>query len=753
MAHIEVPAPYYTADAGDGPDSAGLFEYWRMIRRHKKTLCLSAFCGLVLAGVVGIVMKPVYKVHTSIEVLNVNEDFMNMKQTSPETTSDFSYDTSEEETQAQLLQSDALLERVMRKLDPDYALIPSRPRIHSWWRPLLHLQEKVPMTDREKLLADLVESLHVRSIPRTRILEATVKSTDPKLAADFANTLTSEFIERSLEARWKTTQKTNDWLSGEINAQRAKLERAEDALQAYARTSGLIFTDDNTNVATEKLQQLQQELSAVTADRIAKQSRYELAKNSPVDSLPDVLNDDSLRTAAGNIATLKAQIAQLAATYGSEYSKLQQAQAQLPSLEAAFQHDRDAIVKRIANDYQEAKRKEELLATAYDAQTRAVSGFDEKAVKYNILKREADSNRQLYDTMLLQLKESSLASALHATNVHVVDPAEIPGKPSWPNFRILFPLGLLSGVFFGMGMIVIRERADRSLQQPGEAQLWTNLPELGTIPSASVDGKRKLSRRAQPSITAGPAEDKPVRPSELVTLDRKSSLTAEAFRSTLTSILFIGENGSRPKVLVFTSANASEGKTTVVSNLGIAIAEIRTKVLVIDADLRRPRMHELFGVSNERGLADLLREQTLTAENIQAAIQKTEIPGLDLLPAGAPTHAAANLLYSPNTSELLTRLRKQYDMVLIDTPPMLQMTDARVIGRLSDAVVLVARSEQTTRDALVAAARRFSEDRIRVLGTIFNDWNPKRSANGYYGYYAYRPYGDKQQAALERAAS
>lgn len=223
----------------------------------------------------------------------------------------------------------------------------------------------------------------------------------------------------------------------------------------------------------------------------------------------------------------------------------------------------------------------------------------------------------------------------------------------------------------------------------------------------------------------------------VATWQRKPSIIAEAFRATLTSILFVGENGSRPRVVALTSANASEGKTTVTSNLAIAMAEVRGNVLVIDADLRRPRMHDLFDVPNERGLSDLLKEPVLSDDVIAAAIQQTRIPGVSVLTAGTPTHTAANLLHSDSLSELLGKLKQKYDMVLIDTPPMLQITDARLVGRCADVVVLVARAGRTTRDAILAAYQRLSADRIRVLGTVLNDWDPKRSPTGYYGYYNY----------------
>jgi len=200
----------------------------------------------------------------------------------------------------------------------------------------------------------------------------------------------------------------------------------------------------------------------------------------------------------------------------------------------------------------------------------------------------------------------------------------------------------------------------------------------------------------------------------------------------LTSILFVGENGSRPKMLVITSCGPGDGKTTVVSNLAIAMAEIRRRVLIIDADMRRPRMHQLFELSNEFGLSTLLRD-THSVENPLDSVQSTRVPGLFVLTSGPATGSAANLLYSQRLPELLSLFRSEFDMVLIDTPPSLQLTDARVLGRLTDGVVFVARIGQTTVDATVALHKRFYEDHTRVLGTILNDWNPKSAANGYYG--------------------
>jgi polysaccharide biosynthesis transport protein len=738
----------YGFDAPDAADSSGgLLDYWRMLNRHRIAILVACFIGLLAGFASGIPVKPVYRARTSVEVLNMNEDFMNTRQTSPVTTNDNSYDTSEAQTQTKLLESDSLLNRVYEKLNPgSQEPVRKSKMATSGWRAWLHLPQPVSVTAREKLLNQAANSLKIHATPRTRVIEATVESTDPRLAAEFANTLVQEYIQQNLEARFAATHRTSDWLSREINDSRAALKRSEGALQAYARSSGLIFTEDNNNVATEKLQQLQQQLSVATSERIGKQARFELAKNSPPDTVADVISDIGLKDTSAKLNDLRRQFADLSAVYNPEYGKIKRTQAEIAVLEAAFERSRADILKRIENDYREATNRESLLALAYDAQTREVTGQDEKAIQYNILKREADSNRQLYDTMLQQTKQSSLASALRASNVRIVDPAEVPERPFSPNFKMNSALGLLAGLFLSVAIVTVRERADRTLQQPGDIKLWTDLAELGVIPNGSA-GKTGYGRSSSLSESNGAAPQTV----ELITSQQKSTFTAEGFRSTLTSILFAGENGNRARVLVFTSTSASEGKTTVVSNLAIATAEIRRKVLVIDADLRRPRMHQVFDVPNTRGLSDLLREE-LSASSAAGLIHETSIPNLHVLPAGPSTFAAAHLLYSRNFAPLIEKFKNEYDMILIDTPPMLQMTDARVAARLADAVVLVARSGQTTRDALLAAKERLNDDSIRILGTILNDWNPRKTPGGYYGHYRDNTYAKNQARYAGTAA-
>jgi polysaccharide biosynthesis transport protein len=734
--------PYGAPDPGADPESGGLLEYWRILRRRKGTLILLAALGAVVGFLVTLPQTPIYQVRTSLQIVSLNQNFMNMKESNPLADTGSSADATDIQTQIKILQSDSLLKRVVTKLRADG--LPATPpgRIETW-RKLLNLPDPHPADPREAALSYAARNLKVRADGQTRIIEITVDSPNPQIATAFANTLTNEFIDQNLETRWKTTEHTGQWLSSQLDDMRVRLEKSEDRLQQYANDAGLMFTaDDKNSVSEEKLSQIQQALTTAQTDRILKQSRWEMANSSPPDALPDILDDASLRGYQDKLTDLNRGLAELRVKYKDDYPKVQEVLVQIAPIQAALDRARADILKRIHNDYDEAAGREKLLTADYESQRALVTGEGGKAIQYSILKREVESNRQLYDAMLQQLKQSSLASALRASNINVVDPAEAPSRPYKPDTQSSAGIGLLTGLFLGAAFVIMHERADRSIQDPGETPLWLNLPELGVVPADDSGTRVRLRITGNKHNSANGNGVPAVRGRvELITWQRKPSIIAESFRATLVSILFSGENGSRPRVMVVTSASPAEGKSTVVSNLGIAIAEVNQRTLLIDADLRKPRMHDIFGLKNDKGLSELLRSKDPLSTLLEGVIQETHIPDLYVLTSGAATSAATSLLYSNRMPELIAKLRTEFETILIDTPPMLQIPDARVLGRMVDRVVLVLRAGKTTRAAATAARQRFSEDGTKMLGTILNDWNPKRSPNGYYGNYNGYYYG------------
>ena len=299
-------------------------------------------------------------------------------------------------------------------------------------------------------------------------------------------------------------------------------------------------------------------------------------------------------------------------------------------------------------------------------------------------------------------------------------------------------IGLFSGVFLGLGFVLLRQRIDLRISAPGDAQVYLDLPELGVIPldEAIVAPQISNGRRPHRSVPAlpRPGADCP----ELATWKRKPSLVAECSRTTLTSILLSGQNGGGHQVIVLTSPCPGDGKTTVACNLSIAMAEIGRKVLLIEGDLRRPRLHQVFGVDNTSGLSDVLHADTpLDTLPITNVVRETEVSRLCILAGGSCGEIPSNLFYSPRMLMLLKRLRAEFDMIMIDAPPMMHLADARVLGRLADGVILVIRAGKTPAESALFARQRFAEDGTRVLGTVLNSWEPMHS-----GLYGYGSYGD-----------
>src|SRR5579863_2223974 len=654
-------------------DDAVFLAYWRILTRHKGALLLSSFLGALAGLFIALPQTPLYQAHVSIEIQGLNENFLNMKDFSPISAGSGYYPEIDIQTQVKLLESRSLVERVVAKLNHEKQPDPTNSPGHlSAWRGALHLAKGRPPA-RESMVEAAAASLRVKSSNTNRIVEVFCDSTDPQLAADFANALANEFIEQNLEARWKATERTGEWLTRQIAELKIDLEKSEDQLQAYARAAHLLFTGDKEkeNVSEEKLRQLQTELTKAEADRVARQSKYELAGSVPVESLPEVLDDPDLKDYHVKLDELRRQRAELTASLTPAHYKVQRVEAQITELESDLKKNRANILGRIGNEYAAAERREKLLAADYAAQSALVSEQAGKTIHYNILKREVDTNRQLYESMLQHVKEAGVASAMRASAIRVVDPATHPQAPYQPNVPRSSSMGSLAGLFLGVAFLIMRERADRTLQQPGDAPLYLRLPELGVIPAAEVDRVTGAHSRSRPLRATSKVrhlaawKEPPEADLELITWLRKPSLMADSFRATLTSILFSDQVSPRSRVLVLSSANPSDGKTTVATNLAIALAEIRKRVLLIDADLRRPRIHELFELENAMGFSDILKDPNpLNGHPVDAMVQNTHIPGLYALPSGPLEANASNLLHSPRLEELLLKLREAFDAVL-----------------------------------------------------------------------------------------
>jgi capsular exopolysaccharide synthesis family protein len=707
-------------------------DYWHVLFASRKTLLLFAMTGLVAAILIGLAQTPQYRTRTSLEVQNFNEHFLDLHSVdSTVDGEDLPTGPSYLQTQLAMLQSDTLLERVIDTLQVQVTKPARLPGV----RRMLGLSDSPRILTKEDLIRRAKGNLSVRTAKDTRVLEILYESQSPTVAADFANTLVNEFIEQSQELRLKAFQRTAERLTVHLSEMKAKLEQSEAELQDYVRTAGLTFTSDKDNVSDVRLVELQGELSKAQADRIDKEARVDLAQKAPVDSLPELLDDPTLRGYRVSLTELQRQLVELTATLTPEHYKVQRVQAQIAELQSAVHNQRALTLRRIGNEYAAARHREQSLANTYAAQQRIVTDQSSKGIRYRTLKGEVDSSRRLYEAMLASVKQAELATSMRATNILVIDAAKVPTRPHRPQLPTNAAVGLFSGVFLGLGFVFFRDRFDRTIHAPGEAHAYLQVTELGVTTATEPTRSRQIAGtgRANTGLALFPTTRASGR-SELATFNRDASLSGDGYRSIVTSLLLANPNGDNPRVVVVTSPCQGDGKTTVASNLSIAAVEVGKKVLLMDGDLRRPRLHEFFGLSNSQGLSHLLGADSPLDEDVSIKHHfcETTIAGLYILPAGGSTANSARGLHSLRLSALLERLRDEFDMVIVDAPPVIPVPDARVLGRLADGIILVIRAGQTTIESALIARQRFAEDGTRVLGTILNGWNPKTGRR--YGY-------------------
>jgi succinoglycan biosynthesis transport protein ExoP len=682
-------------------DYSRLVKNWLVMKRRWPWIVAAVLIGSLLGIAWSRHQERVYQAHVTLEIENPSENSFSIRGSGVQVDPGTSPPESYLPTQILILQSRTLRSRAGAKFG----------------------DHQFPVT------------IKIRVEPNSRIVQVLSESPNPKFSADYANAMANEYIESDLQAHWDAFQRTREWLARQLEETKVKLQKSENDLQEYGKANNLILNGHESD-EQDKLRQIEQELVRGQAERVLKQSAYQIADSSSPDHLPEVMDNANLIDYRNQLVTLHKQIAELLPQYTPEHYKIRRLQAQIDELQATFQKERTNVLARIRGEYRRALVRENLLAATYKKQAQVVSLQTQKTINYNILERDVDTNRQLYASLLQRSKEAD-ATAMRGSNVRIVDTAEIPKTPYKPNMRNNMLFGGVSGLLAGLSLVLLFESFDRSFKSPGELSLHLRLPELGVIPAGNLSNgnghARVWGHQAFPSLSATP-EWKASQNVELATWRDKSSIIAESFRGALTSILS-SSYATRPRVILVTSAGRGEGKTTIVSNLGIALAEINQRVLLIDGDMRKPRLNNVFSLPNDWGLSDVLREtNSLSDCPLEAFAKRTQMPQLSVLTSGPGTNNIANLLYSSRMLELLQRLRNEFDTILIDTPPMLDIADARILGKMADAVILVFRAGHTSRDSALAAKRRLTEDGIAVLGTILNAWDFKHMS----GYGAYQ---------------
>ncbi len=689
---------------------------------------ITIFGGVVLATFRS---TPIYEAVGSIAI-NKNDPTQLSFKDSANAGQDY-YDPSDLDTEARILRSDLLALQVIRQLHLDKP--GSGANQNGLPLSTDSLNPDSPQT--ADMLAEFKSNLRVSLVPDTRVIEIAYRSPDKTLAPKVVNTLTSTYVEQNFKTRFESTMQASDWLSKQLVDLQMKVESSQEKLVKYQKEHEILGGDEKQNITTEKLDELNRDLTAAEATRMEKESVYRLVQSGDPDSVAAAAASTAAASSAaggssslldklrGQEADLRIQTAQLSTQFGPAYPKVAQLTSQLKEIDVQIQAEMRKIVVRLHGEYLAALQREDMLHAALEKQKQEANKLNESAIEYSLLKRDLDSNRTLYEGLLEKLKEAGVTASLRSNNFRIVDVARVPTAPVEPNIPRNLALGLALGLSTGLGLAFLLDAIDNTVRTPEQANAICGLPSLGMIPlgsrqtRTSVPGKSKLALLSSQEAV------------ELITQVRPQSRMAESYRALRTSILLTSV-GTPPKVIVITSSLPQEGKTTTSINCAVVLAQKGARVLLIDADLRRPSIHKTLGMGPRTGLSNVL---TGSASAEQATVRSTILSNLFVLPAGTPPPNPAELLASAPMKELLTQLRGEYDHIVIDTPPALSVTDAVVMATRADTVILVIRSEQTTRQALRRTRDLLAQVNARVAGVLLNAVDLNSADYRYYSEY------------------
>jgi capsular exopolysaccharide synthesis family protein len=692
-----------------------LIDYWQLVLKRRWTVltCLVVVFVTVVIGTLK--QKPIYRGKVLVEI-NPEEpavvNFREVAQVAPTVDVD-----SYRETQYKILTSRTLAEHVVRDLQ--LFRYPEFYKSHMLFGLIETTPAKIPSSKDlgppdpsseafRNTVGNFLKSVDVSPVRRSNLVELSFDCTSPQLAARVANRLADLYIDQNLQVKWDETQKASEWLRGRLTEMKANLEKSEDKLQAYAQANGILYITEKQNMVTERLDQLLNEYTKAQSDRYQKQSLYGQVEAGEVQDLPAVLSNRLIQDLEEKRADLDKQYAEVTTWVKPNYPKARQVKKQMEALQSKIDEEKEAVAQNIVDEYHAAEAREKYLAKAVEDQKAEVNDTAQRSIQYNILKRDVDSNKQLYEGLLQRLKEAQVSAGLKASNIRIVDSAEVPKGPVKPRVLLNLALGIIVGLAAGVALAFFQEYLDKTLKTPDEVEHLLRLPSLGVLPKFHLNGASPVDEDGL--VPAVPDNAVPLAPAI-----QTNPESIEAFRSLRTSILLSAS--PVPKLILVTSALPGEGKTTTVVNLGATLTSLGSTVVIVDCDMRRPSCHRSLGVQNSPGFVQCLTGHVALNE---AILPVPGVANLSVIPCGPIPPNPAEILSSPLAGELLKKLRSEFDYVLVDSPPLLSVADSRILATLTDAAVLVARAFETPYDIVRRARALLYSADARILGVALN---------------------------------
>lgn len=768
----------YDNGYGYGPDPDGgihLREVWRILRKRKWLVATIAIIVTTLVTIEVHRTPSVYRAETTIEVakdssavLKTNSQVIKIDDTDNINTNRIIFKSrpmlEDVVVLLKLDQNPRFIESLHKKsvvdavrdiayrmtgrLIGDTAILPkpSKPEtgVRLIDRPVEESKRLAPY------VSILKNKLNVESIEESNVLRIYFDHTDPQIAADVVNTAASNFIQRNFERKTSRYTDTSSWLDRSTRELKSKVQQAEQALADYTQRNGIFSIEGKESLTTEKLTTLHGQAVRAETDRMLKQSLYEDVQKGRVAQLPEAFADAKTRELMAELGKLRVESAELSIRFGPENPRVAEVRSKMKSLEDQINEARGTLSDKLKADYERAIRDERSIKSALDRAKSEAVQQNQAAIQFSILKQDVDTAKSLYTDFLQKTKQADLELAEQPNNLRVIEPAETPTSPVGPmRFRTIL-IGLMVSLIAGMGLAFFLEYLDNTVKSVEDIGRIAQLPTLAVIPSistisqrAALQGKRKTEHVARITTgidQAGQAETNKL--TKMVTLDQLSSVV-EAYRMLRTSVL-LSAAGNPPKTILFTSGQPGEGKTTTAINTAISLSQLGCSVLLIDADLRRPTVHRVFKMNQTQGLSTWLSRQV----EIDSLIHKLWVPNLSILPCGPIPPNPAELISSERMKEALRVLSEKYDHILIDSPPLTNVTDPVILSTMVDGVILVVQAGRSTRDIVRRARHELSSVGAKIFGVVLNNLDIKRE--GYGSYLSTYQYGYGEDVAQRK---
>ncbi|HEX7138343.1 MAG TPA: polysaccharide biosynthesis tyrosine autokinase [Vicinamibacterales bacterium] len=568
--------------------------------------------------------------------------------------------------------------------------------------------------DQSRAIDRFLDNLTVSPIRNSRLVDLKYQLSDPDLAMRIVNAIAKNYIQQNLEYKFMASKEASDWLGDRLTEQRRQVEAAEGALQRYREQNEAISMQDRENIVVQKLADLNAAVTQAKTDRFQKQALYNQlqslgGKNGGLDTFPAILSNTYIQQQKAELAQLQSQQSQLSEKLGDKHPEIIKIRTAIQLAQAKLDGEIAKVVQSVRNEYLAAVAKENSLTRALDQQKGEALAMNRKAIDYGVLDRDVQSSKQIYESLLQRAKETGVSRELKTSNIRVVDAAEQPRVPASPQKLLNFTLAFSGGGILAIGLAFFFEYVDSRIKTPDEIRTYLGLTPLGMVPAIEAGSWQGNGPLISYGVPPG---------------------FAEAIRAIRTNVLFSSaEEGAR--TLVVTSTAPGEGKTLIAANLAVGLAQAGQRVLLIDADMRCPRLHELFKQNQEPGLSNLMVGHATPS----TCIRKSSALGLWLLTSGRVPPNPAELLGSQRFKEFIRSLGDHFDSVIIDSPPTLAVTDAAVAASAASGVVFVIGAEMTTRKAARVAIQQLENARVRLVGAVLNRVELERNAYYYSGYY------------------